>query len=57
LLAVGDPLPASPLFLESDLYVPLPLEDTYTAAFRGIPRHLTEVLTAPADGGGAANGT
>jgi len=56
LLAVGDPLPASPLFLEPDFYAPLPLEETYMAAFRGIPRHLSAILTAPVDGGGAGNG-
>jgi hypothetical protein len=31
-LAVGDPLPATPLFLGADIFVPLPLEDTYQQA-------------------------
>ena len=31
-LAVGDPLPSTPLFLDAGLFVPLPLEDTYRQA-------------------------
>lgn len=33
-LSVGQPLPALPLWLESDLAVPLDLETTYTTACR-----------------------
>jgi hypothetical protein len=32
-LAVGSPLPTLPLWLESDLAVPLPLEQSYEATF------------------------
>jgi len=36
-LAVGDVLPPMPLFLDPDWYVNTPLEETYQAAFRGMP--------------------
>jgi hypothetical protein len=36
--AVGEVLPEMPLFLEPRLYVPLPLEATYQAAFEAVPR-------------------
>jgi Protein of unknown function (DUF4058) len=48
-MAVGDPLPSMSLFLESDFYIPVPLEATYIAAFAGFPRKWREVLTAPAN--------
>jgi hypothetical protein len=35
--AVGGPLPEMPLFLRSDRYIPVPLEATYQAAYRGVP--------------------
>lgn len=44
----GKPLPDMPLFLETQAYVPLPLEATYTAAYRGVPRKWQQVLQAPA---------
>ena len=50
-VAVGDPLPDLPLILEPDLYIYVPLESTYTAAFGGFPRHLRDVLTATAGEG------
>ena len=43
-LAVGDELTAMPLFLRSDRYVPLPLEESYQATFRGVPRRYRDVL-------------
>lgn len=43
-LAVGDVLTAMPLFLRPGRYVPLPLEESYTATFRGVPRRYREVL-------------
>lgn len=46
-VAVGDRLPEMPLFLESDRYVPVPLESTYTTAFDGMPKRWREVLSAP----------
>jgi hypothetical protein len=43
-LAVGDQLVDMPLFLLPDWYVNIPLEDTYTAAFRGVPAVWRRVL-------------
>lgn len=37
-LAVGDALPEMPLFLTADVYVPVPLEATYLAAWAAVPR-------------------
>jgi hypothetical protein len=45
LLAVGDPLPDMPLFLTPEVYVPVPLEATYQAAWEGMPAYWREVLT------------
>ena len=42
--AAGDALPDAPLFLEPGLYVTPPLEATYQAAFRGMPRRWRGVL-------------
>jgi len=42
--AVGKTLQDMPLFLEPGAYVKLPLETTYTAAFRGVPRKWQQVL-------------
>lgn len=44
--AVGRELIAMPLFLTSDEYVNVPLEATYQAAYRGVPRRWREVLEA-----------
>jgi Protein of unknown function (DUF4058) len=44
--AVGDVLTDMPLFLEPELYVPVPLEATYNAAFDAVPRRWRDVLTA-----------
>jgi hypothetical protein len=46
-LAVGRELPAMPLFLEEEFYVHVPLEQTYLAAYRGVPRKWKAVLEAP----------
>lgn len=43
-LAVGSPLAEMPLFLNPDRYVNVPLESTYLAAFRGLPKFWREVL-------------
>jgi hypothetical protein len=43
-LAVGGALPEMPLFLSPDRYVPVPLEATYQAAYRGVPRFWREFL-------------
>jgi len=44
-LAVGDSLTEMPLFLRAERYIPLPLEESYTATFAGVPRRYREVLT------------
>jgi hypothetical protein len=46
-LAVGAPLTPMPLFLTSDAYVNVPLEETYQTAYRGVPRRWREVLEGP----------
>ncbi len=43
-MAVGRDLIDMPLFLEADVYVNVPLEATYRAAYRGVPRRWREVL-------------
>jgi hypothetical protein len=43
-LAFGGTLPDMPLFLRSDRYIPVPLEATYQAAYRGVPAFWREVL-------------
>jgi len=47
-LTVGDPLPEMPLFLDPWSYVNVPLEATYRAAWRGVPRRWRDVLEPPA---------
>ena len=42
--AVGRELLEMPLFLEPEMYVNTPLEETYRAAFRGVPRKWQSVL-------------
>ncbi len=46
--AVGRALIDMPLFLEPDIYVNVPLEATYQAAYRGVPRRWRAVLEGPA---------
>jgi len=45
--AVGQTLIDMPLFLTPEMYVNVPLEATYQAAYRGVPRRWKEVLEAP----------
>jgi hypothetical protein len=45
-VAVGQTLPAMPLFLSPDVYVPVPLEATYQAAWADVPSFWQDVLTA-----------
>lgn len=45
--AVGRELIDMPLFLEPETYVNVPLEATYQAAYRGVPRRWKAVLEAP----------
>jgi hypothetical protein len=44
--AVGAALPEMPIFLTPDVYVPLPLEATYQAAWEAVPSVWRDVLTA-----------
>ena len=44
-VAVGALLPQMPLFLNPARYVKAPLEETYQAAFRGLPAFWREVVT------------
>jgi hypothetical protein len=46
-VAVGRPLVDMPLFLSSELYVYVPLEPTYLAAYRGMPAFWRDVLEQP----------
>jgi hypothetical protein len=43
-LAVGDELPAMPLFLQVERYVQVPLETTYQSAFDALPKRWRDVL-------------
>lgn len=46
-LAVGAALPDMPLFLDPELYVNVPLEATYSAAYEGVPRYYRTILERP----------
>ena len=48
--AVGHALIEMPLFLTPEMYVNVPLEETYMAAYRGVPRKWKAVLDAPTAG-------
>jgi hypothetical protein len=43
-IAVGDPLPEMPLFLDPDWHIATPLETTYEQAYRGVPEVWREVI-------------
>src|SRR5262249_18421565 len=43
-LAVGDPLPDMPLFLEPGIYVPAPLEATYMTSWSVLPAVIRELV-------------
>jgi Protein of unknown function (DUF4058) len=45
--AVGRELIEMPLFLDPDTYINVPLEETYRAAYRGVPGRWKTVLDAP----------
>lgn len=47
-VAVGEALPEMPLFLEPDLYINLPLEESYQTAFADLPDHWRELLESSA---------
>jgi hypothetical protein len=46
-MAVGDPLPDMPLFLEPEVYVDVPLEKTYAAAWDAVPARWRRVIEPP----------
>jgi hypothetical protein len=46
-VAIGDVLIDMPLFLAPGWYVSVPVEATYQAAWRGVPRRFREVLERP----------
>ena len=54
-LAVGDELPAFPLFLTPNRFVPLPLAETYDATFAGCPPYLRDLLSIAPAGDGTAD--
>ncbi len=47
-VALRQPLPEMPLFLDTMTYVPVPLETTYQAAFRGMPGFIQQRLESQA---------
>jgi Protein of unknown function (DUF4058) len=59
-VAVGDELPKMALFLSTEMYVPVPLDATYLAAWERVPAFLQEALTAakpPGNGRGKSRRT
>ena len=48
-LAVGASIPEMPLFLRRGRYVNVPLEETYRAAYRGVPAFSRDVLEGRTD--------
>jgi hypothetical protein len=50
-VAVGDPLPAMPLFLKPEFYVQAPLEATYQTTWQVFPAALKGLLETPPPGG------
>ncbi len=47
-VAIGRVLPDMPLFLTKERYINVPLEQTYLAAYRGLPRRFKQILEADA---------
>jgi hypothetical protein len=47
-VAVGDALPALPIFLDQDIYVPAPLEATYQSTWNRCPQPVREVVESAA---------
>ncbi len=48
-VGVGDTLPHLPVFLRAEEYLPIPLEETYQAAFAAVPDFWREELTASSE--------
>jgi len=49
-IAVGDPFPEMPLFLDPETYVDVPIEESYVDALKNYPSRWIEVLSAPSTG-------
>ncbi len=45
-VAPGDPLAAMPIFMDADIYVPVPLEPTYNETWSRCPREFREAVLA-----------
>jgi hypothetical protein len=43
-VAIGEALIEMPLFLAHEWYINVPLEPTYQAAYRGVPKRCRDVL-------------
>lgn len=54
-VAVGDSLPALPIFLTGDEYIPAPLEETYQASWAAFPADFKELLELPTQAAGGEN--
>ena len=54
-VAVGDELPALPIFLTDQDYVPAPLEETYQVSWAAYPADLKELLDPPSPSPGESN--
>ena len=50
-VAVGDPLPAMPVFLDRSTYVLAPLDETYTRTWEKCPREMKELIENPPSAG------
>ena len=46
-VAVGDPLPDMPVFLDSETYILAPLESTYLATWKTCPQPMRELIVGP----------
>jgi hypothetical protein len=55
-VAVRDPLPEMPLFLDPASYVLVPLEQSYEVTWRACPEEFRERITGPASTGAAPGG-
>jgi hypothetical protein len=45
--APGEAIPEVPLFYDPDWYITLPLDQTYSTAYSGVPRRWRQVIEAP----------
>jgi hypothetical protein len=47
-VAVGDPLPNLPLFLDGEQHIMVPLEETYQSTWEVLPKEIRQLLRPPA---------